>query len=382
MDSDEHQEDEVQDPDAVRDLYYEALLECFRPDAPTDDEQLFHGRAEQRTALLTCVHQAGAHAIVFGERGAGKTSLARVVRSQLRSEPSLSVLETTCEAGDTFTTVWHQLFAQVHSTQRRPGRGFASSVDRRITTSLDLALPESPNAADICKAAEMAGLHIVALIDEFDVLSEQESARFAGLMKISADRRVQLTIVLLGVAENIGTLLRTHESVERCLHQIHIPRMSTADVRAILETGWKEAGFDYDQEAVELLVGIASGLPYYAHLLGQETGFEAADRAALHITSQLARAGARRAAKKTQYTIATAYREACERTNAPTLDQLAALAPDQFGYIDPAGVCGPDQLTQLCDARVLTREGGTNRYRFRNPLLQPYVLLQRGYHDE
>lgn len=251
-----------------------------------------------------------------------------------------------------------------------------------MATSLDLTLPESPTAAEICKAAETTGSHVVALVDEFDVLPEPESVRFAGLIKIAADRRIQLTLILLGVAENIGALLRTHESVERCLHQIQMPRMSATDVRAIFENGWRDAGFEYETPAVDLLVRIASGLPYYAHLLGQETGFEAADNSELVITCHLARAGTRRAATKIQYTIATAYREACERSDVTTLKRLAALLPDEFGYVDPAGSCDADQLSRLCEARVLTREHETNRYRFRNPLLQPYVLLQRELDDE
>lgn len=374
-------DDETQGPEEIRDSYYAALLQCFTPDAPVCDEQLFHGRGDQRTALLTCIQRPGAHAIVFGERGAGKTSLARIVRSQMSSKPGQLVLDATCEAGDTFVSVWRQLFALVKRTKILPGLGFAASSTRRVQTSLDLTLPESPTAADICTAVETTENHVVAFVDEFDVLAEPESIRFAGLIKLAADSRLSLTLVLIGAAESIATLLRTHDSVERCLQQIQMPRMSPEEMSAIFETGWREAGFEYESEALEILSRLASGLPYYAHLLGQEAGFEAADNAQATITAAFARAAIRRACSKMKYTIAVSYREACELSDPAILDKLAALSPDNFGYLDPGADFDEAQIGRLCDRRVLTREYGSSRVRFRNPLLQPFVLLQRDLSD-
>jgi Cdc6-like AAA superfamily ATPase len=155
---------EPSSPEAVRESRYQALVECFSPDAPIDEEDLFQGRALQRTALLTCIHQSGAHAVVFGEPGAGKTSLARIVKSQLSSEAGTLVVEAACEAGDTFATVWRQVFGKVKSVRTRPGRGFAATTPRKIQVSLDVTLPEAPTAADICDGVETTNFHVVALI--------------------------------------------------------------------------------------------------------------------------------------------------------------------------------------------------------------------------
>jgi hypothetical protein len=133
---------------------------------------------------------------------------------------------------------------------------------------------------------------------------------------MASDRRIQLTVVLLGVAEDIATLLSSHASVERCLHQIQMPRMSADETRAIIETGWRDAGFEYVNTSADVLVQWTMGLPYYAHLLGQQAGFQAADVDQLLITEEIARASVRRASQKVEYTIAASYRDACERADA------------------------------------------------------------------
>jgi hypothetical protein len=126
---------------------------------------------------------------------------------------------------------------------------------------------------------------------------------------------------------------------------------------------------------------MAVGLPYYAHLLGQAAGFVAADRDQQLITPDIARDSLRRAAEKVQLTIATTYREACDCAGAATIASLASITPDHFGYLDATGISDAGPLDLLCDRRVLARDPGTTRYRFRNPLLQPYALMQRDMSD-
>lgn len=75
---------------------------------------------------LVRIHQPGAHAVVFGEPGAGKTSLARIVKGQLSSEAGMLIVEASCESGDTFATIWRQVFTNLKSVRVRPGRGFAA----------------------------------------------------------------------------------------------------------------------------------------------------------------------------------------------------------------------------------------------------------------
>ena len=50
---------------------------AFTPGAPIDSRDLFAGRTRQIDKAINTIFQRGQHAIIFGERGVGKTSLAK-----------------------------------------------------------------------------------------------------------------------------------------------------------------------------------------------------------------------------------------------------------------------------------------------------------------
>lgn len=51
----------------------------FTPAVPISSDSLFAGRSTQISKLVDAINQRGQHAVLFGERGVGKTSLANVL---------------------------------------------------------------------------------------------------------------------------------------------------------------------------------------------------------------------------------------------------------------------------------------------------------------
>src|SRR6266852_1744903 len=60
-----------------------AAQELFRPKAPIDSDSLFAGRIAQISKLLEVLYSPGGHAILYGERGVGKTSLAKIIHERV-----------------------------------------------------------------------------------------------------------------------------------------------------------------------------------------------------------------------------------------------------------------------------------------------------------
>src|SRR5258705_13517964 len=64
-----------------------AASKAFSPRTPVSTEELFAGRWNQMRTIGDTVTEIGLHAVIFGERGVGKTSLTHVIR------PVLTVLD-------------------------------------------------------------------------------------------------------------------------------------------------------------------------------------------------------------------------------------------------------------------------------------------------
>src|SRR5438876_9534782 len=91
------------------------VSQVFRPGTPIDKYDLFAGRIEQVKDVVNATIQPGRHVIIFGERGVGKTSLAKVI-SEILSQAGVRVLDSgpiDCDGTDDFSTLWHKIFREL-----------------------------------------------------------------------------------------------------------------------------------------------------------------------------------------------------------------------------------------------------------------------------
>ena len=93
-------------------LHYEAA-EVFSPGAPINERELFAGRIEQIATLLDVVHQRGKHAVVYGERGVGKTSLTNIFHLAISGPSHPLVIKINCDPLETFLSVWQKIFRRI-----------------------------------------------------------------------------------------------------------------------------------------------------------------------------------------------------------------------------------------------------------------------------
>src|SRR5215211_5519533 len=80
------------------------VIAAFSPGAPITSHTLFAGRSVEMTKVMDVVAQRGLHAIIYGERGVGKTSLARVTSQMLGGR--YLTLYYTCSTVDTYASIW------------------------------------------------------------------------------------------------------------------------------------------------------------------------------------------------------------------------------------------------------------------------------------
>jgi Cdc6-like AAA superfamily ATPase len=378
--------------------------QLFTPSLPVSASDLFAGRKSQLERVLDTVIQPGRHAIVYGERGVGKTSLVNVLPTWLATvgKPVIAPL-VTCDTSGDFAAIWRSIFEQVQIQHELPQMGFGRRAETEIGSFAEhVPAPATPDAVRAALAHLSAHAIVVPIIDEFDRLRRGDATRlFADTIKILSDRGVPATLVLVGVADSVDDLITEHESVLRSLVQIPLPRMSLDELKQIVTDRLPRVGITIAEAALEKICLLSRGLPHYTHLLGQHAAWQAVARGRRRITDEHLAAATRAAIADAQQTVLREYYQA---TASPRTESLfhevllaCALAPcDEFGYFTAGGVRGPLSVIRgrdyeipyfsrhlhafASDARggLLQQIGQrrSRRYRFRNPLLQPYAIIR------
>ena len=361
------------------------LSQVFSPATAIIRRDLFQGRRAIVRRLIDAVNQAGQHAIIYGERGVGKTSLASVLASFLKpftSEEIISV-RVNCSRETSYRQIWEFLFRELGLTlPDKPGRTTPEDVFNTL------------------RADE--GRKLILIVDEFDRIGDPDvDTLFADTIKTFSDFGLDTTLVLVGVADDVDDLIEEHESIDRCLVQIHLPRMPFEELAEIVRNGITSVGMEVSEEAVFRICTVSLGLPHYVHSLGLASGRCAIDDKRLLIQEEHVDSAISALVNESQQTV---LREFDLATASPRRDNFyfqvllaCALAPtDDLSCFRAADVRLPysrimrremqiptfaRHLHGLSDesrGAVLQRLGEPHRYRFRfsDPLLQPYVLMR------
>lgn len=376
----------------------------FQPNTPIDERALFAGREAQVRRVVDAVNQKGLHAIIFGERGVGKTSLANVL-SQFLSYPTLDVLapRVTCAGAASFDHVWRMVFDQIDLLKATPAVGFRGKASLTPYSATQLLGDEEVTPDRIRRTLTIMSRDTVPIliVDEFDRLAKEPRRLFADTIKSLSDHAVPATVVLVGVADSVDQLIDEHESVARALVQIQMPRMSSSEITTIVTTGLQKLGMSIEDEALEKIALLSQGLPHYAHLLGLHASRAALDGRAETVTVAAIDHAVAKAIKDAQQSIRTAYHEALRSPRKDSLfgDVLLACAlakQDELGFFAAQDVRSPlraisgrnyeipsfaRHLSEFTDekrCRILMKTGEKwrYRYRFRDPLMQPFVIMQ------
>src|SRR5579872_4745259 len=93
------------------------VLETFTPGPPINEVAAFAGRKAAIQRLQDTTIERARHAIIFGERGVGKTSLANIFHKPLNA-PTRNVREIAVDAdsADSFDSLWRKVFRRIQWT--------------------------------------------------------------------------------------------------------------------------------------------------------------------------------------------------------------------------------------------------------------------------
>jgi hypothetical protein len=371
---------------------YEAL-NLFSPAAPIDENDLFAGRSEQIESLIEAVLQRGQHAVVYGERGVGKTSLVRTFSTKLIGQiKSLASVIVNCDPADNFSRLWKKVFRDLEScgfsvVDSYPGEVTPDDV-RRVLSRFDSTVTP------------------IIILDEFDKVEDGlTKTLIANTIKALSDYSVSPTLIVVGVAKSVTDLIQEHQSISRALLQVHMPRMNRSELEEIIDKRLAKIGMTIQPEALSRIVSLSRGLPHYTHLLGQFAALRAIDDRVTELSLRHVSAAQSDCLGRVDQTIRHQYHQATQSPRGSNIYREVLLAcaladADDLGFFPAKAVELPltriigkphdvamfgQHLKRLCEptrGQILELTGTPRRFRYRfvEPLMQPYIIL-RGITD-
>ncbi|WP_236024828.1 ATP-binding protein [Arenibaculum pallidiluteum] len=379
------------------------LRDAFTPTRPKLElNSLFVGRLNTLRRIIAAIEEERAHVVLYGDRGRGKTSLANAVQ-QIAGQAGYFTLKLTCSAELGFEDVFRSFLKRV------PGSFYQAQVSdpfsmRRPPASFDELLPTGSfsvtQLTDVL--TEIQGAHLLLILDEYDrCRSEELRNKLAELIKNLTDTSAPVSLLVVGVSEDVDNLLGKHPSIQRSLVAVHLPLMSDREIDRILLAGAEAAGLTFGEDVRQRIVTLAKGLPYYAQLLALHAARSAVGRDSREVEREDLGYAVARCVQEADRGLVENYNQAlgpdAKPVQADVLYAAAQARADEFGVFHPAELArtpiGPNgetlplaalqqPLSRLSDDEkggILQRlvEPGGFRYRFRNQMMRQYVLMRQ-----
>ena len=381
----------------------------FTPAVPVDDGSLFAGRIDELRRVIDAINQRGQHAMIFGDRGVGKTSLANIISTKLTANVPIVPSHITCTSADDFTSLWRAVLSDIDLNQKKREAGFQSHVIFEETRSAAEVIGERVTPDELRRLFTLMGQGkiLIVILDEFDRIEKTATRRaIADTIKTFSDHSVPATIILAGVAETADELIAEHQSIERVLVQVQMQRMPANELIEILIKGTAKLKMTITDDAARFVASLSQGLPYYTHLLALHAARTALDDGHREIDFEHVSTSIDRATSDSHASLQNDLRKAISSPQQANIFGQVLLAcalanTDDFGYFSAADVRAPlkrirgkdfgipsfaRHLKSFCQptrGHVLEKTGAHHklRYRFTNALMPPLIIM-RGFMEK
>lgn len=329
----------------------DALNNPFSPGAGSPPPELA-GRDEliERARIMLHRVKAGRYEqslMLVGLRGVGKTVLLNKVRTLAEAlEYSTAMIEATEARSlpELLAPVLRQILYQLDamagvSIKVKRGlrvlRSFVGAVKVKVA-DLEIGLDIDPEdgAADsgdleadlaelfvaLGEAAQDRGRAVAVIVDELQYLSEAEMSALIMAIHRIAQRQLPIVLVGAGLPQLVGLAGRSKTYAERLFTYPDLGPLAPVDAKEALRGPVRAQGADFTDEALDDLVAVTQGYPYFL----QEWGYQAWNLApASPIDADVVRHATTAAIKKLDGSF---FRVRFDRLTPREKDYLRALA--------------------------------------------------------
>lgn len=379
-------------------------VNVFTPAQEIKDIERFAGRDDELMALSTALQSQGAQIVLYGQRGVGKSSLARQLAKlatndkeligRLNQPPfeTLDFVPVYIACDDSIKNIemlmlrllsdeealapWVPFKVVEKKSSGEIGSKFSVKVIELGGKKTDAITERAQEIeADIvsvftnaCRNLVKTGVAkhgLLIIIDEFDRIKNREG--LASLLKTLGPEGI--TFALVGVATTVQDLVTEHESVARQLADgsVYVKPMRDEELSEIFDRAETllEKKQTFDAGARNWIIKIARGHPFYIHLIGKHALLRAIAEGKSVITEETAKEALSEIALKGSAPIQeTAYKTAIGHsyTREVILKRFAERAENEIHTTELYAGIGRDLGIESGTVSVYVGQLGTDKY--------------------
>ena len=265
-----------------------------------------------RTDILTRSHttlarvQRGRHAksfMIVGLRGVGKTVLLNKIEEMAEAAGYIAAIVETPEnktLPELLIPCLRRILLRLDAKEKvnevvKRGlgvlRSFAGAVKVNIgDVELGLTIDPSPGIADsgdieadlpdlfqaVGEAAKARGKSVAIIIDELQYVKETEfSALIMAVHRVS-QKQLPLLLIGAGLPQLVGLAGKSKSYAERLFDYPRVDALPAADAALALSEPARREGVEFQRDAIDLIVSLTQGYPYFIQEWGYHTWNSAA----------------------------------------------------------------------------------------------------------
>ncbi|MBI5497191.1 MAG: ATP-binding protein [Deltaproteobacteria bacterium] len=281
-------------------------LNPFQPDAPAR-ASIFSGRTPElksiETAIVDTLRGHPSHVLIVGERGMGKTSLARYVEN-LAQSPAVwgaagvdvgpAVLFVSLGFSATIPDACAAILSEAYRWAQQRGPSMVTWFQNELSklegvsvgffgvtaavkaggNTLPWAFPGALES--FVQRSEKAASGLVIILDETEsIAADPQFAPFIkSLLETLGQRRVNtVQLVVTATPEGRDRMNSAHPSFSRLFRPLNVGRLADSEVRVLvhkaLQEGWPKK--TADEAFLSSMCVFASGIPGFVHEIGKAT---------------------------------------------------------------------------------------------------------------
>ncbi len=277
----------------IGDEEFRAIIAAnFTPSEEIKTPERLFGRARNLMAIDRALNSPGRQIFIYGDRGVGKTSLARTA-AQMHNASGAAPIYVPCGQATTFASAIQAIGLDTVSVMSRmeraaSGRGLNFGIPVLGSVGVSTGTPASvtiPAPATVTEALDIvryvAGKRtgrLVIVIDEMErIESTAERDKFAEFIKNIPTIERDVRFIFCGIASDVTELLNSHPSAGRILETIPLEKLRHDDLWRIITAAGEKLGVEIAREMLVRIGQISDGFPHFVHLIGDTMFWEIQD---------------------------------------------------------------------------------------------------------